>query len=46
MRQAIDAAVAGIPLVEAARQHPELQAAVEAWGLMEEEESGIFDIKG
>ncbi|HCF49039.1 MAG TPA: ribulose 1,5-bisphosphate carboxylase [Syntrophomonas sp.] len=46
MRQVIDAAVAGIPLFEAARQHPELQAAVDAWGLMEEEEVGIFDIKG
>ena len=45
MRQVIDAAVAGIPLVEAAREHPELQAAVDAWGLMEEEEAGIFDIK-
>ncbi len=46
MRQVIDAAVAGISLVEAGKQHPELQAAIDAWGLMEEEEAGIFDIKG
>jgi 2,3-diketo-5-methylthiopentyl-1-phosphate enolase len=32
MRQAIDATVAGIPLLEAARMHPELQKALEVWG--------------
>jgi len=46
MRQVIDAAVAGVSMVEAAKTHPELQAALDAWGLMEEEEVGIFDIKG
>jgi 2,3-diketo-5-methylthiopentyl-1-phosphate enolase len=46
MRQVIDAAVAGIPMVEAAQEHPELKAALDAWGLMEEEENGLFDIKG
>ena len=45
MRQAIDAAVAGIPIVEAAKEHPELQAAIDAWGLLEDEESRLFDIK-
>ncbi|MCL7451675.1 MAG: RuBisCO large subunit C-terminal-like domain-containing protein [Anaerolineae bacterium] len=32
MRQAIDAAVAGLPLAEMAQQHPELQQALEVWG--------------
>lgn len=32
-RQAIDAVVAGIPLEQAAREQPELQAAVERWGV-------------
>jgi 2,3-diketo-5-methylthiopentyl-1-phosphate enolase len=34
-RQAIDAALAGIPLQEAARDKPELRAALELWGLRE-----------
>ena len=46
MRKVIDAAVQGIPMEEAAKEHPELQAALDAWGLMEEEENGLFDIKG
>lgn len=46
MRQAIDAAVAGISITEAAKEHPELQAALDAWGLMEDESKGLFDIKG
>lgn len=46
MRQVIDAAVAGIPITEAAKEHPELQAALDAWGLMEDESKGLFDIKG
>ncbi|MDI9480996.1 MAG: RuBisCO large subunit C-terminal-like domain-containing protein [Syntrophomonadaceae bacterium] len=46
MRQVIDAAVKGISMVEAAKEYPELQAALDAWGLMEEEENGLFDIKG
>jgi 2,3-diketo-5-methylthiopentyl-1-phosphate enolase len=32
MRQAIDAAVEGVPLAEMAQQHPELQQALELWG--------------
>mgnify|MGYP001175225430 CR=1 FL=1 len=32
MRQAIDAAVAGLSLAEMAQQHPELQQALEVWG--------------
>jgi len=31
MRQAIDAVVEGVPLAEKAREHPELQAALELW---------------
>jgi len=46
MRQVIDAAVEGVSIVEAGKAHPELQAAIDAWGLMEEETQGIFDIKG
>ncbi|OUM96740.1 MAG: 2,3-diketo-5-methylthiopentyl-1-phosphate enolase [Thermobacillus sp. ZCTH02-B1] len=34
-RQAIDAVMAGVPLVEAAKRHDELRAAVEAWGIRE-----------
>lgn len=46
MRQAIDATVKGISLGRAAKEKPELLAAIDAWGLMEEEEAGLFDIKG
>lgn len=46
MRQAIDAAINGIRLTEAAKGLPELQAAIDAWGLLAEEETGLFDIKG
>ncbi len=35
VRQAIDAVMAGIPLEEAAKQHPELAAALEDWGIAE-----------
>lgn len=45
MRQAIDAAMNGIPLREAAESWPELKAAVDAWGLMEEAQKGLFEIK-
>lgn len=45
MRQAIDAVLQGIPLKEAAESFPELKSAVDAWGLMEEEEAGLFEIK-
>ena len=34
-RQAIDAVMAGIPLEKTAREHPELQAALKAWGILE-----------
>ena len=45
MRQAIDATLQGITLQEAAEQHPELKSAIEAWGLLEDEEQALFDIK-
>lgn len=45
MRQAIDAAMKKITLREAAMTNPELQAAIDAWGLLDEEKPGIFDIK-
>jgi 2,3-diketo-5-methylthiopentyl-1-phosphate enolase len=32
MRQAIDAVVAGVPLAEAAKEHPELRKALQLWG--------------
>ena len=32
-RQAIDATLAGIPLVEASHSKPELRAAIEKWGI-------------
>ena len=46
MLQSIDAAVKGIPIVEAAKEYPELKAAVDAWGVLDEEDAGLFDIKG
>lgn len=45
-RQAIDAAMAGISLTEAAKEHEELRIALEDWGYYQEEKSGIFDLKG
>lgn len=45
MRQAIDASLQGISLKEAAESFPELKAAIDAWGLMEEEQRGLFEIK-
>ncbi|HHW28050.1 MAG TPA: ribulose 1,5-bisphosphate carboxylase [Syntrophomonadaceae bacterium] len=44
MRQAIDAALQGIPLREYAKQHPELQSAIDAWGLLDDDQA-LFDIK-
>ena len=32
-RQAIDATLQGVPLAEAAREKPELKAAIEQWGI-------------
>jgi 2,3-diketo-5-methylthiopentyl-1-phosphate enolase len=45
MRQAIDATLEGISLREAGKQHPELQSAIEAWGLLDDEGQALFDIK-
>ncbi|MBW7571440.1 RuBisCO large subunit C-terminal-like domain-containing protein [Caproiciproducens faecalis] len=45
-RQAIDAAVSGQNMLEAAKQHKELQAAFDAWGYYQESKTGIFDLKG
>lgn len=45
MRQAIDATLQGISLREYAGSHPELMAAIDAWGLLDEEKPGIFEIK-
>ncbi|HHY16479.1 MAG TPA: ribulose 1,5-bisphosphate carboxylase [Firmicutes bacterium] len=45
MRQAIDASIKGISLQEASKQYPELKSAIEAWGLLEDEEQALFDIK-
>jgi len=42
MRQAIDATLQGVPLVEAAGNQPELRAAVEAWGIWQEESLQLF----
>jgi 2,3-diketo-5-methylthiopentyl-1-phosphate enolase len=45
MRQAIEATLEGISLEEAGKQHPELQSAIEAWGLLDNGEQAFFDIK-
>jgi 2,3-diketo-5-methylthiopentyl-1-phosphate enolase len=45
MRQAIDATLAGRPLPEAANEHPELAAALAAWGISEAEGSSLYAIK-
>jgi len=45
-RQAIDAVMAGKKLEEAGKEHPELAAALEAWGIYSEAKAGIFDLKG
>lgn len=45
MRQAIDATLQGLSLREYAGSHPELMAAIDAWGLLDEEKPGIFEIK-
>ena len=45
-RQGIDAVKAGKTLVEAAKEYPELAAALSAWGVYEEKRGGIFDLKG
>lgn len=45
-RQGIDAVMAGKTLVDAAKEYEELEAALQAWGVYEEERGGIFDLKG
>ena len=40
LRQAIDAAVNNIPVEEAAKEHPELARALEAWGVSKVGEKG------
>ncbi len=45
MRQAVDAAVAGVPLEEAAENHPELKAALESWGVYGRNEKRLFQMK-
>lgn len=35
LRQAVDATMADVPLEEAAKRHPELQAALDQWGMFE-----------
>ncbi len=45
-RQGIDAVMAGGTLKEAAQEHEELRAALDAWGIYEEAKTGIFDLKG
>ena len=44
-RQAIDAVIAGKTLEEAGKQYSELNAALDAWGVYTEPQSGIFDLK-
>ena len=45
-RQAIDAVVAGGTLAEAAKEHAELKAALDLWGIYSENGGGLFDLKG
>jgi 2,3-diketo-5-methylthiopentyl-1-phosphate enolase len=44
LRQAIDAAMAGIPVEKAAEQHPELKAALELWGVTKVGVKGAYDL--
>ncbi len=43
MRQAIDAAMQGIPITDYAKDYPELAAIVDAWG--KDDSSSLFDLK-
>ncbi len=45
-RQGIDAVMAGQSIVEAAKEHKELEMALKLWGVYEEKNGGIFDLKG
>ena len=44
-RQATEAVMNGVPLREAAKQHKELQVALDLWGIPGEEEKDIFGLK-
>ena len=45
MRQAIDAVMVGESLQDAARQQPELRAALETWGVWQEESLQLFALR-
>ena len=45
MRQAIDAVMEGESLQDAARQQPELRAALETWGVWEDESLQLFALR-
>ena len=45
-RQGIDAVLNGRTLQDAAKEYPELRAAIESWGIYEEKQTGLFDLKG
>ena len=38
--------VAGGTLAEAAKEHAELKAALDLWGIYSESSGGLFDLKG
>ncbi len=44
LRQAIDAAVEGIPVTVKAKEHPELEGALGMWGVSEEGVKGPYDL--
>ncbi len=46
LRQAVDAVMQKMPLIEAAEQHPELKAAIDAWGVSESGVQGKYDLLG
>jgi 2,3-diketo-5-methylthiopentyl-1-phosphate enolase len=45
MRQAITAAQVGVPLADAAKSLPELQAALDTWGVWHEESTQLFALR-
>lgn len=45
-RQGIDAVMNGHSLEEAGKEHKELGAALEAWGIYQEVKGGNYDLKG
>lgn len=46
LRRAIDAAVDGLPVEEAAEKHPELKAALKLWGVTKPGVKGAYDLMG